>query len=66
MKKLALTGALAASTVLAGALPAMAEYPTSPVQFVVPFPPGDFEDILTRDDCSQHARSNRRFGVGCE
>ena len=48
MKKLALTAALAASTVLAGALPAMAEYPTSPVQFVVPFPPGDFEDILTR------------------
>jgi len=48
MKKFALSAALAASTVLAGALPAMAEYPTSPVQFVVPFPPGDFEDILTR------------------
>lgn len=48
MKKLALTAALAASTVLAGALPAMAEYPTSPVQFIVPFPPGDFEDITTR------------------
>jgi len=48
MKKLALTAALAATTVLAGAMPAMAEYPTSPVQFIVPFPPGDFEDILTR------------------
>jgi len=24
------------------------EYPTAPVQFVVPWPPGDFEDILTR------------------
>lgn len=28
--------------------PAAAEYPTGPVQFVVPWPPGDFEDILTR------------------
>lgn len=28
--------------------PAHAEYPTSPVQFIVPWPPGDFEDILTR------------------
>ena len=28
--------------------PANAEYPTSPVQFIVPWPPGDFEDILTR------------------
>ena len=48
MKKLALTAALAATTVLAGGLPAVAEYPTSPVQFIVPFPPGDFEDITTR------------------
>ena len=48
MKKLALSAALAATTVLGGVMPAMAEYPTSPVQFIVPFPPGDFEDILTR------------------
>ncbi len=27
---------------------AHAEYPEAPVQFVVPWPPGDFEDILTR------------------
>jgi len=27
---------------------ASAEYPTSPVQFIVPWPPGDFEDVLTR------------------
>ncbi|MFN3644331.1 MAG: tripartite tricarboxylate transporter substrate-binding protein [Gemmobacter sp.] len=30
------------------ALPALADYPTGPVQFVVPWPPGDMEDILTR------------------
>lgn len=28
--------------------PVRADYPTSPVQFIVPWPPGDFEDILTR------------------
>lgn len=48
----ALAAALAASTAtlalgLAG-LPASAEYPDRPVQFVVPWPPGDLEDVLTR------------------
>lgn len=30
------------------AAPALAEYPDRPVSFVVPFPPGDLEDVLTR------------------
>ena len=47
MKKL-LYAAVSATALLAGIAPAQAEYPTAPVQFVVPFPPGDFEDILTR------------------
>ncbi|MEL6642104.1 MAG: tripartite tricarboxylate transporter substrate-binding protein, partial [Pseudomonadota bacterium] len=41
------TAALTALAVgLAG--PALAEYPEKPVSFVVPWPPGDLEDILTR------------------
>lgn len=30
------------------AAPVMAEYPDKPVSFVVPWPPGDLEDVLTR------------------
>lgn len=40
-----------AMTLCAGlmtATTALAEYPEKPVNFVVPFPPGDLEDILTR------------------
>jgi tripartite-type tricarboxylate transporter receptor subunit TctC len=48
MKHIAVTAALAATTALSFAAPAVAEYPSGPVQFVVPFPPGDFEDITTR------------------
>lgn len=33
---------------LALTAPAFAEYPDRPVSFVVPFPPGDVEDVLTR------------------
>ncbi|MEM8750951.1 MAG: tripartite tricarboxylate transporter substrate binding protein [Pseudomonadota bacterium] len=39
--------ATASIALLAGA-PAMAEYPEKPVEFVVPWPPGDLEDVLTR------------------
>ncbi len=48
MKKMTIAAALAATAVLAGPLPVAAAYPDSPVQFIVPWPPGDFEDILTR------------------
>ncbi len=44
-----LMGAVAALA-LTAAMPmtAHAEYPEKPVQFVVPWPPGDLEDVLTR------------------
>lgn len=42
--------ALAAGLAMAGftAAPVQAEYPEKPVQFIVPWPPGDLEDVLTR------------------
>jgi tripartite-type tricarboxylate transporter receptor subunit TctC len=42
---LATTTALA---LLAAPIAAVAEYPEKPVSFVVPWPPGDLEDVLTR------------------
>ncbi len=39
---------LMASALVATAGMAAAEYPEKPVNFVVPFPPGDVEDVLTR------------------
>lgn len=46
MKKFLTLTALAAATALPGA--ALAEYPEKPVEFVVPWPPGDLEDVITR------------------
>lgn len=40
------TAAIASGCLFAGA--AQAEYPNQPVSFVVPFPPGDLEDVTTR------------------
>ena len=37
-----------ALTLLAAPIAAVAEYPEKPVSFVVPWPPGDLEDVLTR------------------
>lgn len=42
-----ISGVLAATLSL-GAGAAMAEYPEKPVNFIVPWPPGDLEDVLTR------------------
>lgn len=39
--------ALAAACTLSAGV-ALAEYPDSPVTFIVPWPPGDMEDVLTR------------------
>lgn len=45
--KTVLSAAIAAISLgLAG--PALAEYPEKPVTFIVPWPPGDLEDVLTR------------------
>lgn len=44
--KTILTALTAAAIGIAG--PAFAEYPEKPVTFIVPWPPGDLEDILTR------------------
>ncbi|QBY01461.1 tripartite tricarboxylate transporter substrate binding protein [Rhodophyticola sp. CCM32] len=41
-----LTAAAVALAAMSGAV--FAEYPEGPVEFVVPWPPGDLEDILTR------------------
>lgn len=48
MLKFLATGAAALALALPLAAPAQAEYPEQPVEFVVPFPPGDLEDVLTR------------------
>lgn len=39
---------LTAAAFVASATVALAEYPEKPVTFVVPWPPGDLEDVLTR------------------
>lgn len=46
MKNSLIAGAAALAALLPGM--AMAEYPERPVEFVVPWPPGDLEDVLTR------------------
>jgi tripartite-type tricarboxylate transporter receptor subunit TctC len=47
MKKALLTAAFLSLPALMSS-PAMAEYPERPVKFIVPWPAGDLEDILTR------------------
>ena len=43
-----ITGVLASAMFAIGAGAALAEYPEKPVNFIVPWPPGDLEDVLTR------------------
>ncbi len=47
MKKTLIASVLMAAAIFSPTY-AAAEYPEKPVNFVVPFPPGDLEDILTR------------------
>lgn len=46
MKKTLIASVAALAAILPGV--AAAEYPEKPVEFVVPWPPGDLEDVLTR------------------
>lgn len=48
MKNTSLLGGALALAIAALAGPAFAEYPEKPVSFIVPWPPGDLEDVLTR------------------
>ena len=48
MNKIFIGVLFALSTLLVGMPIAQADYPDKPVTFVVPWPPGDLEDVLTR------------------
>lgn len=48
MNKFLTVAATAALAAASFAAPAVAEYPEKPVNFIVPWPPGDLEDVLTR------------------
>ena len=43
-----LTVAAAVTFGMMGGMATAADYPSKPVSFVVPWPPGDLEDVLTR------------------
>lgn len=43
-----LAGAASMALAALAVAPAVAEYPQKPVTFIVPWPPGDLEDVLTR------------------
>ena len=43
-----LKGCVAAAGLALTAGSAFADYPEKPVNFIVPWPPGDLEDVLTR------------------
>lgn len=62
MKKISTKLVFALITAILLSLPAMAasNYPNRPVRFVVPWPPGDLEDILTRQIADTMAKETKR------
>ncbi len=60
MKKTIVAGLSALVALGTLAAPAQAAYPERPVQFVVPWPPGDLEDVLTRLIAKQFSKD---YGV---
>lgn len=48
MRNILTSVAVAAVLATGVAAPVLAEYPEKPVSFIVPWPPGDLEDVLTR------------------
>jgi putative tricarboxylic transport membrane protein len=48
MHKLLTSAAIAAVLAFGATAPMAGEYPDKPVSFIVPWPPGDLEDVLTR------------------
>lgn len=72
MKKIFAAGLTAVAAVAIAAAPVQAAYPERPVQFVVPWPPGDLEDVLTRLIAKQFSKDhgvpaavvNRKGGGG--
>jgi len=48
MRGIFAAGLVAVVSALASVTPVRAEYPERPVEFIVPWPPGDMEDVLTR------------------
>ena len=71
MKTVKFGACLALAAVLAGIAPAHAQYPTKPIRFILPFPPGGGTDTLARilgaklsDGLSQQVILDNRPGAG--
>ena len=72
MKNVIAAGLTALAALGIAAAPVQAAYPERPVQFVVPWPPGDLEDVFTRLIAKQFSKDygvpaavvNRRGGGG--
>jgi len=63
MKKIAIYLTVFLSTLLSPLAVNAADYPQRPVKFVVPWPPGDVEDILTRfiaEEMSEETGNTKR------